>query len=463
MRGILNKMRDEIIDFRLNCKDLTVVPEAEPDEIRNYLASKYNLKNPVPIEKVFSDIKYMMRKWNLHVTNPRYFGLFDPQVTLPSIIADTLTALYNPQLASWSHAPAANEIERFTLDFLLKRFGIDTKAGFANFTTGGAESNLTAVLLALTAKFPEYGDKGLRGLETQPVFYVSEETHHSFNKIAHITGLGRDAVRIIEADDNLKMDTIKLEQAVESDIENGFKPFLVVGTAGTTSAGIIDPLGKLADICSRYKLWFHVDAAWGGAAVLVPEYREYFNGIERADSITCDAHKWFSVSMGAGMFFTRDRENALKAFRIKTGYMPDKIINTVDFYASTIQWSRRFIGLKLFMTLAVLGEKGISDMVRKQIILGESLRKRLAADGWIIVNKTPLPLACFTHSRIMGGEVKTSDIIDAVLKMGKSWISETILRGNMHVLRACITNYETTEEDISFLAAQLKEIIETSS
>ncbi len=460
MHDILNVIMDEIRDFRTSHKNIKVVPKVKPDEIRDFLANRYDFKDSVPIEKVFNDVKYSMRKWSLHVTDPRYFGLFDPQVTLPSIIADTLTALYNPQLASWSHAPAANEIENITLNYFLKKFGMDPEKGFANFTTGGAESNLTAVLLALTDKFPEYGNKGLRSLETQPVFYISGEAHNSFNKIAHITGLGRNAVRVIGTDDNLKMDTFKLRKAIESDISSGFKPFLVAGTAGTTSAGIIDPLDRLAGICTEYELWFHVDAAWGGAAVLVPEYKKYFNGLERADSITCDAHKWLSVSMGGGMFFTRDRSDALRTFKIEADYMPDKTQETIDSYASTIQWSRRFIGLKLFMTMAVLGERAVAETIKKQVLLGEKLRRKLKSDGWIIVNKTPLPVVCFTHPRITKGDLRPADIISRIYDRQDTWISETILKSNMNVLRACITNYESTEKDILFLAAQLKELIE---
>ena len=164
------------------------------------------------------------------------------------MVADTLVAMYNPQLASWRTSPAANEIERHTLAWLTGKFGLPPTAT-ASFTSGGAEANLSAVIVALTRAFPEYGDGGLRSLSASPAIYLTREAHHSFNKIAHMTGIGRRALRTVATDGDLKMDLGDLARLVAEDRRNGLAPLMVVGTAGTTAAGAIDPLPDLARFC----------------------------------------------------------------------------------------------------------------------------------------------------------------------------------------------------------------------
>src|SRR6059036_1983365 len=162
-----------------------IVPTVTPQEIRGYLASRYDFTKPLALDDVGADVERMLRTWQVQVTHPRYFGLFNPSVTLASIVADTLVAMYNPQLATWRTSPAANEIERHTLAWLAGKFGLPDTAS-ATFTTGGAEANLSAVVLALTRAFPEYGDRGLRGLPAAPAIFLTGEAHDSFNKIAHM-------------------------------------------------------------------------------------------------------------------------------------------------------------------------------------------------------------------------------------------------------------------------------------
>ena len=240
-----------------------------------------------------------------------------------SVVADTLVAMFNPQLANWRTSPAANEIERHTLAWLTDKFGLPEDS-IATFTSGGSEANLSAVVVALTWAFPEYGEHGLQRLPGQPEIYLTEETHHGFNKIAHMVGLGRRSLRTIATDSGLRMRAEELKKCVVEDRQNGFLPFMVIGSAGTTAAGVIDPLPEIARICKEEGLWFHADAAWGGAAVVSPSLRLHLAGIERADSITCDAHKWLSVPMGCGMLFCRHRESVAHAFRSDVTYMPAK-------------------------------------------------------------------------------------------------------------------------------------------
>jgi glutamate/tyrosine decarboxylase-like PLP-dependent enzyme len=379
--------------------------------------------------------------------------LFNPSVTLPSVIADVLVAMYNPQLASWRSSPAANEIERHVLSWLAGKFGLPGKTA-ASFTTGGAEANLSAVIVALTRAFDGYSEHGLRSLPAAPTIYLSGEAHHSFHKIAHMAGLGRNALRTVATDRDLKMDLADLARQVAHDRKNGFAPLMVVGIAGTTTAGAIDHLGGLASYCRSQGLWFHVDAAWGGAAILSSKLKLYLAGIEAADSITCDAHKWFSVPMGAGMFFCRHRDSVGEAFRARAPYMPGPASETVDPYTTSVQWSRRFIGLKLFLALAQRGECGYVDMIEHQTFMGQMLRKSLQETGWEVVNSTPLPLVCFTRPKL-----DTARFVSQLQRRQIAWMSEVQLRG-VPAVRACVTSFRTTAEDIAMVVREMNRLVQ---
>jgi aromatic-L-amino-acid decarboxylase len=426
-----------------------ILPVVTPQEIRSYLAARYDFTKPLALDDVSADIERMLRTWQVHVTHPRYFGLFNPSVTLASIIADTLVAMYNPQLATWRTAPAANEIERHTLSWLTDKFGLPADSS-ASFTSGGTEANLSAIIVALTRAFPDYGENGLRGISAVPTIYMTGAAHHGYQKIAHMTGLGRRAIRIVATDCHLKMDVDDLAKRVAEDRKSGFAPFMVVGTAGTTAAGVIDPLADLAHFCRSEKLWFHADAAWGGAAIISPRLRGHLAGIDAADSITCDAHKWFSVPMGAGMFFCRDSDALAEAFRVETLFMPEKTIAVHDPYKTSIQWSRRFIGLKLFLALAHHGESGYVDMIEHQTRMGDVLREALNRAGWRVVNSTPLPLVCFTRDGL-----ETGKFLGALHRRQIAWMSEVQLRDGAPVVRACITSFRTTESDIEWVVREM--------
>jgi glutamate/tyrosine decarboxylase-like PLP-dependent enzyme len=374
-----------------------------------------------------------------------------------AVVADALVAAYNPQLATWRTSPAANEIEKHTLTWLASKFGLPEHA-VANFTTGGAEANLSAVSVALTRACPAYGEDGIGAFEAPPAIYLTSESHHSLNKIAHLTGIGRRALRVVPVDRDLRMDVAALRARVAEDRASGFLPLMVVGTAGTTGAAAIDPLPALADFCREEQLWFHVDAAWGGAAVLSPLLRLHLDGIERADSITCDAHKWFSVSMGAGMFFCRHRDAVREAFRAETSYMPGKTSDVLDPFISTVQWSRRFIGLKLFLALAERGEAGYVETIERQARLGDLLRECLRADGWTIVNATPLPLVCFRRDG-----VNPSRFLKALYARQIAWMSEVRLADAEPVLRACVTSFRTTDADVRAVVREMSALARSES
>jgi len=419
-----------------------VAPQLARGEVLRELEERYRFDAPQALDDVAADVVALLARGILHPAHTRYFGLFVPGVRFSSVVADLITASINPQIGGWFHSPAGVELEEHTLRFLLRALGFDPDASAAHFTSGGSEANLTAALSALAHAHPETATRGVRALDRQPLIFVSREAHHSLWKVARHMGLGTDAVRAIETDERFRMRVDALREQLARE-----KPFLIVATAGTTAAGAIDPLEEIADVCAEHGIWLHVDAAWGGAAVLSPQLKPHLRGIERADSIACDAHKWLSVAMGAGMFFTRRPEALARAFEVEASYVPRAAEPEPDFYRASLQWSRRFIGLKVFLALAELGAAGLAAQLEQQTALGDRLRDALRTRGWEIVNDTPFPLVCFRRDG-----VDSAELVRRVVADGNHWISHAIVGGTHSVARACITNHETTADDVDSLA-----------
>jgi len=437
---------------------LRVAPPLARDRLKALLAP-FDFDRPLAPEEAIRFAVLGLTEYQVHTAHPRYYGLFNPNPTTMGIAADALVAAFNPQLAAWSHSPFAAEVETHLVRAVAGRLGYDPDTADGTFTSGGAEANHTALLTALTNTFPAFGTNGARALAAQPVLYVSLDAHDSFLKAARLCGIGTDAVRAIEVDDAFRMDVGALAARIDRDRASGCAPFLLVATMGTTGGGTLDPLAAIADVAARERLWLHADAAWGGAAAVVPELRRHLAGMERADSITFDAHKWLSVPMGAGMFLTRRPEILERTFRVATGYMPRDAegLPVADPYAHSMQWSRRFIGLKVFLSLAVAGWEGYADAILAMTAMGDRLRARLIADGWRIVNRTPLPVVCFDDPASSGSEMKVrlEAIVRDVVTSGAAWISMVTLGGTTPAIRACITNPETTDADLEALAGAL--------
>lgn len=388
-----------------------------------------------------------MASCGVHSDHPRYFGLFNPPAYPEAVLGDLIAGVVNPQLAVVEHAPVAARIEQR----LIEEFGslIGWSETFGHFTSGGSEANQTALLAALASRYPDWAETGVP-TGKHPTIYASECSHLAWIKLARMAGLGSDAVSLIPARDDLRLHAADLRQAIEQNTERD--PVLVVATAGTTAHGVIDDLAGLADVARDFSVHFHVDAAWAGAALIAPELALRYAGIDRADSITIDAHKWLAVPMGAGMYLARDWRPLATAFAVTTDYMPPTGA-AMQPYLNSIQWSRRFIGLKLFFALGSRGMSGYADTIRRQIALGDLLRQALAGNGWEICNETWLPVVCF-RSRCSGDDSQA--IAGAVVQSGHAWISTVLVRGQLS-LRACITSPETSEADIESLVASLSD------
>lgn len=456
LRPLLDRLALEVDRAYDHVRDLPVAPSIGVSELRAKVTATFGFDAPKPAHAILDDAASLLHDYSLQVTHPRYFGLFNPSVIPSTIVADALVALYNPQTGGWSHSPAANEMERLVLQHLAQALGFAPNEVAAHFTSGGNEANHTAVITALAHAFPVWSEGGMRAVTPPPVIYVSSESHHSFLKVARATGLGTSALRPVPADATLRLRGDAVVQAVQADLAAGLRPLMLVATAGTTSAGAIDAVEELAEVARRFGMWFHVDAAWGGTAALIPRLRPYLRGVEHADSVTWDAHKWLNVPLGAGMFFTRHEASLAKAFGVDTGYIPPTEVGAVDLYKYSMQWSRRFIGLKVLFVLAEHGREGLADLLDGQARMGDALRDRLAARGWSVVNETPLPLVCFTHPDLGRDRTATSAFVARVLERRRVWISEVALPAHGWVLRACITSFRVNEGDLDVLVDELE-------
>ena len=427
----------------------TVTPTLDLTSFRSELAD-FDFRMAQPVDRLLSWTITQLEHGVVHVTHPRYFGLFNPAPTFPAQCADRIAAVFNPQLATSTTSPAAVEIEAHVIRSVARRAGLPPNVT-GHFTTGGAEANYTALICALTRSNSGFAREGARAFEGPPTFYISRESHLAWLKIAHQAGIGRSAVRLVATDGCGRMDPSALNDAVDGDRAQGFIPVMVAATAGTTNAGMIDPLTDCAEIARVSGLWYHVDAAWGGALIASDRLRGALAGIERADSLTIDAHKWFATTMGCGMFMTRHAPVLSSAFQVSTSYMPSNV-SDLDPYVTSVQWSRRFLGLRLFLSLAAAGWTGYGEHVERSIELIALLKEKLVARGWSIANESLLAVLCIEPPP---GYSEVGSIVSRVLASGRAWVSAATFEGR-EIIRACVTHGETTPDDITELVSALQ-------
>jgi glutamate/tyrosine decarboxylase-like PLP-dependent enzyme len=411
----------------------------------------YDFDVPKPLDDMLRWTLERMKHGIVQMANPRYFGLFNPGPNFPAQCADRITGLFNPQLASSASSPVPVELERHVIRAIARRAALGEEAA-GHFATGGSESNYTALLCALTGANPGFAAHGARAFAGPVTFYTSRDCHIAWLKIAHQTGIGRAALRLVETDGRGRMDPQALARIIGEDRAAGAVPVMIVATAGTTGAGMIDPLHACADIAQREHLWYHIDAAWGGAALASNRLRKVLAGIERADSITIDAHKWFATTMGCAVFISRHGHLLSEAFHASTSFMPSSV-SGIDPYLNSVQWSRRFLGLRLFLTLATAGWEGLGAHVERGVEVMARVRERLTALGWTVANDSPLAVLDVIPPAELG---PVRELVRRVVASGRAWVAPTTLAGR-DVVRICATNGETTIDDVNALIAVLNE------
>jgi glutamate/tyrosine decarboxylase-like PLP-dependent enzyme len=427
-----------------------VTPTLDMQQFRAELKA-FDFAKPRPLEEALRWTIERMEHGIVQMANPRYFGLFNPGANFPAQCADRVAASFNPQLASSASSPMPVALENHVIRAVADRAGLG-EAAAGHFATGGSEANYTALLCALTGAHANFSAEGVRAFAGPVKFYTSRDCHIAWLKIAHQAGAGRTALRLIDTDGRGRMDPRALAQAILQDRAAGAVPVMVVATAGTTGSGMIDPLHACADIAKQQGLWFHVDAAWGGAALASDRLRAVLSGIERADSLTIDAHKWPATTMGCAIFLSKRADLLSEAFHASTSFMPSSIAG-VDPYLNSVQWSRRFVGLRLFLALAAGGWEGLGAHVERGAEVIERIKERLLASGWEIANDSPLAVLNAIPPGELG-EVRT--LVRRVVASGRAWVAPTLFEGR-DVVRICATNGETRLEDVEELVAALNE------
>jgi aromatic-L-amino-acid/L-tryptophan decarboxylase len=284
--------------------------------------------------------------------------------------------------------------------------------------------------------------------------YASEEAHHSLDKSTGLLGLGRSALKRVAVNERVQMDIPSLELAILDDIAAGRKPLCVVATAGTTSSGAIDDLPAIAEICRRHDLWMHVDGAYGASVIFSDQYRSLVRGIELADSVTIDPHKWLAVPFAAGVILTRCPEILERAFAVYAPYMPKaKGAVLPDNSRISTQWTRRMNSLKLWLSLRVHGRKGYQDLIARQFELANRVAEWVrSSDDFELAAPPVLPIVTFRLKGVAANELAAAHarIVDEITGDGKRWISDSIVRGQS-VLRMMVISYLTEERHLRAL------------
>ncbi len=449
-RRIENWLSAELPSALARVRRGPVSPTVDPAAFRAELAG-FDFATPRPLEELLRWSIDRLEHGIVQMSHPRYFGLFNPGASFPAQCADRLSSLFNPQLASSASSPVPVALEEHTIRAVARRAGLPDTAG-GHFATGGSEANFTALLCALTAAHPGFASEGVRAYAGPVRFYTSRDCHIAWLKIAHQAGVGRNALRLVDTDGGGRLDPAVLARMLEEDRRAGAVPVMVVATAGTTGAGMIDPLTACADIARDAGVWYHVDAAWGGAALASERLRGLLAGIERAESITIDAHKWFATTMGCAMYLTTRRGVLSEAFHASTSFMPSSV-SGLDPYLNSVQWSRRFIGLRLFLALASAGWAGLGAHVERAVEVIARVRAALILRGWTIANDSQLAvLDALPPARL--GEART--LVRKLGASGRAGVAPTTFEGR-EVVRICATNVETSLEDVDALIAALDE------
>jgi glutamate/tyrosine decarboxylase-like PLP-dependent enzyme len=426
----------------------SVVPTIDLAAFRSELDA-FDFDAPRAIDDVLRWTIERMEHGIVQMNHRRYFGLFNPGPNFPSQCADRVASVFNPQLASSGSSPVPVELESRMIGAVARRARLPADAT-GHFATGGSEANGTALICALTAADPGFSADGVRAFSGPIAFYASRDCHIAWLKIAHQTGVGRSTLRLVPTDGHGQMDMQALADMIQKDRKCGSVPIMIVATAGTTGAGMIDPLPQCADLAQREGLWYHVDAAWGGAALASDSLRELLSGIERADSITIDAHKWFATTMGCAMFIARHGKLLSQAFHASASFMPSSVAN-LDPYLNSVQWSRRFLGLRFFVSLAAAGWSGYGAHVERAVEVVARVEERLTARGWTVVNDSRLAVLNLVPPPALG-DVRA--LVRQVVASGRAWVAPAVFEGR-DVVRICATHGETNLQDIDELVDAL--------
>jgi glutamate/tyrosine decarboxylase-like PLP-dependent enzyme len=416
--------------------------------------------------KILDSLCSEMVDQGFHVPSANYFGLMNPTPTYLAVLAEALVAALNPQLATLARAQLAARIERETVRWIGGRVGWSGPFD-GTFTSGGNEANFSALAMALATRFPQTVEDGLAAAGARPMLYTSVEAHHSIDKSAGLLGLGRKALRRVPVNAGIQMDPQQLEEAIVHDRAAGFAPLCVVAAAGTTNSGSIDDLVAMAGICKRHQLWLHVDGAYGAAAIFSDQHRHLVRGIELADSITIDPHKWMAMPFAAGVVLTSHPQALQQTFATSTPYMPRRsgAAPPLDNFQVSTQWSRRMNSLKLWLTLKVHGRQAYEEMIDRQLKLAAFFANWVrSSELFELAAPQVLPIVNFRVKMLGATEDERraahEALVQQVTRDGRRWISSTLVNGQS-VIRVMVISYLTGHRHLEDLMIALTEARKT--
>jgi aromatic-L-amino-acid/L-tryptophan decarboxylase len=372
-----HQLVDWMADYFEQVARLPITPSIKPGDVRRQLPEAPP-EIGEPFSQLFADFESIVMPGMVHWNHPGWFAYFPGNNSPPSVLAEMLAATISPQCMSWATSPAATELEQVVMEWLRRMIGLPE--GFVGAIQDTAS---TATLVALLtarerATAHQAGTRGLAGVGAKLTVYASAEAHSSVEKGVKLAGFGLDSLRKIPVDSEYAMQADALAGAIAEDLAAGFHPACVVATVGTTSSTAVDPLPAIADICRKHGVWLHVDAAYAGTAAIVPELRHHFKGMDKADSLVLNPHKWMLVNLECSAYFVRDQETLIRTFQSSPEYLrtsqDPEVVNYRDW---GIQLGRRFRALKLWFVIRSYGLEGLRSLVRKHVALARELA------GWI--------------------------------------------------------------------------------
>jgi aromatic-L-amino-acid decarboxylase len=421
----------------------------------------------ISAEEIFAQFTRDVEPHAMQVPSPRYFGQFNPTPLAIGVWADALCSALNQNAGAWRNGPTSALIEAQVIGWLCKLIGYGPEA-FGVLASGGSEANLIALKCARDKAARDICDLGVRAAKGELTVYASEQCHFSVEKSVDILGLGRRSLRKIDTDDRFHVRIDLLRAAIERDRSDGRLPFCIVGIAGATSTGVIDPLPELAEIARENNCWFHVDAAYGGGLAFSDKQKGKLKGIELANSITFDPHKWMFVPFACGTTLVRDGGNVLRdSFDITPEYLSeDRGGDDVqyDFFRYGQMGTRRFNALKLWMAFKFMGQSGYAETVERHLELTRHLAQRLdELPDFERTGEIETAVCCF---RYLPEQVRTmttegqdrvqQSLQQRVEKSGKAFFPSTILHGR-RALRVNINSYLTERRHVDDLVELLKQ------
>ncbi len=382
-----HQLVDWMADYFRDVGQLPVTPDVRPGDVRRRLPPSPPEQGE-PFPQLFEDFRRIVLPGMTHWNHPGWFAYFPGNNSPPSVLAEMLTATLGAQCMSWATSPAATELEQVTMEWL--RLMLCLPDGFTGVIQDTASTATLVALLSARERAP-------RG--ERLAVYTSTQAHSSVDKGVKLAGYGLDHLRHIPVDSQYAMRPDALDQAISSDRKAGLVPACVVATVGTTSSTAIDPLPAIAEVCQRQGAWLHVDAAYAGTAAIVPELRPLFAGVELADSLVFNPHKWMLVNFDCSAYFVRDREALLRTFQTAPEYLKTpQDAEVVNFRDWGIQLGRRFRALKLWFVIRSYGVEGLRALVRKHVALARELADQIGREpGFELMAPVPFGLVCFRY------------------------------------------------------------------